>query len=398
MERKTFQNDFYTYQDPSTGRQVTRLTDPTVLNHHPYFYNKMFTADGRYLFYSRLMDEKKKLLRMDLQTGESQVLLDEESGGDVGSIKLSADETYVYFTSEGATYKLNLSTLQKEFVYRAPKEDGWSSGAIEISDDGRYAVTTQTFLPDVDPIYKAHPVGWASYDLVWEAKPRCRLLYIDLHKQETKVIYEDNCWIGHAQIRPGHNDQVCFCHEGPGHKVDARLWFINADGTNLRCARPQVPGEHIGHEFWTYDGKYMMYVYRKFTPGSLATEDLVYPDTYMPLPGRIEKEIIMKLDAETLEETAIMEAPLFCHFVADRTGRYVVGDCQSDTEPYICMVDLEKKKVHTVCEHRTSWKPYVSSQDAHPHPAFTPDGQKVIFTTDKDGLPAVFMADVSDLL
>ena len=106
-----------TLRDPSTGRQVTRLTDPTVLNHHPYFYNKMFTADGRYLFYSRLMDEKKRLLRMDLQTGESQLLLDEESGGDVGSIKLSSDEKYVYFTSEGATYKLNLSTFQKEFVF-----------------------------------------------------------------------------------------------------------------------------------------------------------------------------------------------------------------------------------------------------------------------------------------
>ena len=35
------------HTDPKTGRDVTRLTDLGEHCHHPYFYNRCFTADSR---------------------------------------------------------------------------------------------------------------------------------------------------------------------------------------------------------------------------------------------------------------------------------------------------------------------------------------------------------------
>ena len=45
-------NFFHSYKDGFTGKKVTRLTGLDNLCHHPYFYNKMFTNDGRYLVYT----------------------------------------------------------------------------------------------------------------------------------------------------------------------------------------------------------------------------------------------------------------------------------------------------------------------------------------------------------
>ncbi len=63
------------YTDPETGREVRRLTDLGEHCHHPYFYNRCFTADSRYL----VGDAKGKpgqgmLWRLDLATDEETPL------------------------------------------------------------------------------------------------------------------------------------------------------------------------------------------------------------------------------------------------------------------------------------------------------------------------------------
>ena len=40
-----FQSEFSFFEDPYTGVRVKRLTDPQILSHHMYFYNRMTTKD-----------------------------------------------------------------------------------------------------------------------------------------------------------------------------------------------------------------------------------------------------------------------------------------------------------------------------------------------------------------
>ncbi len=73
----------------------------------------------------------------------------------------------------------------------------------------------------------------------------------------------------------------------------------------------------------------------------------------------------------------------------------------SPGESFIWRVNLETGEQWKLCLHGSS---YVErgkhTQDAHPHPAFSPDGRKVLFTSDRETGPtgncAVYVVDVED--
>ncbi|CCK15612.1 Oligogalacturonate lyase [Cronobacter universalis NCTC 9529] len=44
-----------------------------------------------------------------------------------------------------------------------------------------------------------------------------------------------------------------------------------------------------------------------------------------------------------------------------------------------------------------SWETFAGSrQVTHPHPSFSPDGNAILFSTDKDGKPAVYLAKLPE--
>jgi oligogalacturonide lyase len=50
-----------------------------------------------------------------------------------------------------------------------------------------------------------------------------------------------------------------------------------------------------------------------------------------------------------------------------------------------------------VARHSSSWRVLDGDrQVTHPHPSFTPDEKQVLFSSDKDGLPALYLADIPD--
>jgi len=42
--------------------------------------------------------------------------------------------------------------------------------------------------------------------------------------------------------------------------IDARMWFVNEDGSNLRCGKEHDQGESCTHEFWVPDSSAMVFV------------------------------------------------------------------------------------------------------------------------------------------
>jgi oligogalacturonide lyase len=78
---------------------------------------------------------------------------------------------------------------------------------------------------------------WRKFDAMFHKKPLCRLFSIDLASGQRRVILEQQGWLGHPQYRPFDDHTVAYCHEGPHDLIDARMWFINEDGTNRRCAK-----------------------------------------------------------------------------------------------------------------------------------------------------------------
>ncbi|ULL13471.1 oligogalacturonate lyase [Paenibacillus sp. H1-7] len=359
------ENAFHSFEDPYTGRTVTRLTTPEHIQHHPYFYYKMITNDNRYLIYASDRDGQRNLYKMDLENG-SAVQLTEGTGVHDFSCSLTSDDRHLIYCRDRQIIRLDMATLAEEPFYESPA--GWVPNANPgLSSDDRYLVLVETNERDVVPSRG----DWSTFEPQWAAKPRCRIVYVDIERQSSHVVHEEpHCWLGHPQLRPGDSDTVLFCHEGPWNRIDARLWLVQSDGSNLRCAKLQTHEELITHEYWLADGSRFAFVYRSQDGGP--------------------RESIRFMDPVTLYEEVWMECSKYCHFISNYDNTRIVGDGQLKEEHFIYLVDVGKRSEEKLCSHGTSWRSYGNTQDAHPHPAFSPDGSFVVFTSDMAGKPCIY--------
>ena len=379
-----------TYIDEKTGAKVTRLTQPTHVSHHMYFYHRMTTKDAKKLLYAAEIDGERQLYLMDMQTGDALQLTQGADVEDYNGI-LSADDKNVFYQQGNAYYKMDLETLKEECIYQSP--EGWKFGSPGISDDDRYLVVVETKI-DTIAQNKKNSGNWDFFAKNCLAKPLCRIVYIDIENKTDHVVLQDNCWFGHTQLRPGDADTILFCHEGPYDLIDARLWLVQKDGSNYRRCREQDVTTILTHEFWMPDGGKFAYVYRETTG------------------DRIEN--IRMMNPETLEEEILMPCSPYAHFISDKKGTYMVGDAQGSELPihlltdenehigtendFIYLIDVANKKEAKLCWHGTSWRAkHGNPQDSHPHPCFTQNNESIIFVSDKDGKPCLYKVDMKDV-
>jgi hypothetical protein len=73
---------------------------------------------------------------------------------------------------------------------------------------------------------------WKKFHRFYFQRPRCRLLGIDLQDGTRTVIYETRQWL-QSIYRPFDDRTVAFCHEWSHDVVDARVWLVNEDGTDV---------------------------------------------------------------------------------------------------------------------------------------------------------------------
>jgi oligogalacturonide lyase len=374
---------FETRQDPDTGSQVTRLTPTDITCHRNYFYQKCFTNDGSKLIFGAEFGPGNfwNYHLLDLHSHVATQLTDQARENTFGGF-LSPDDQYLYFVrAERRLIRLTLSDLKEEVIYTVP--EGWVGYGTWVSNSAcTKMVGIEIHADDWFPLS-----DWKKFHDMYHAKPRCRMIRIDLQTGEREVILEKHGWLGHPQYQPFHDDTVAFCHEGPHDLVDARMWFIDEDGTNLRCGKVHEAGESCTHEFWVPDGSAMIYV------------------SY--LKGQRDRWI-WSLDPVTLENKRLTGMPPCSHLMSNFDGTLLVGDgCGSPadvadagshdivTDPYLHLFDLKAGTHRSIARHDSSWKVHKGNrQVTHPHPSFTPDEKQVLFSSDAEGEPALYLADV----
>lgn len=370
-------------EDPDTGTRMTRLTPRDVTCHRTYFYQKCFTNDGSKLLYGGEFgpDTAWHYHLLDLKSGDSLQLTDQPGENTFGGF-LSPDDKYLYFVrAKRNLIRLELATLKEEVAYTVP--DDWVGYGTWVANSAcTKMVGIEIRASDWFPL-----TDWQKFRDMFFAKPRCRLIRIDLATGARETIHEIDLWLGHPQYRPFDDNTVAFCHEGNHDLVDARMWFINEDGTNLRCGKTHAQGESCTHEFWVPDGSAMVYV------------------SY--LKGQPERWI-RSLDPVSLQDHALVKMPPCSHLMSNYNGSLIVGDgCASpadvddkagysiEPDPYLHLFDLRAGTERKIARHDSSWGVYKGDrQVTHPHPSFTPDDKRVLFSCDKSGEPGLFLADL----
>lgn len=366
-------------RDPDTGAEITRLTPPEVTCHRNYFYQKCFFNDGSHLLFTGEFDGNWNYYLLDLAKAEA-VQLTEGAGDNTFGGFLSPDDKSLYYVKNDRTLlEVNLTTLQEREVYRVA--DDWVGyGTWVANSDCTKLVGIEIAKSDWTPLN-----DWQIFHDFFHKGPHCRLLRVDLQTGESSVIHEEKKWLGHPIYRPFDDHTVAFCHEGPHDLVDARMWMVNEDGSNVRKVKEHAEGESCTHEFWVPNGSALVYVsYLKGQQG----------------------RTIYSFNPDTGVNEAVMQMPACSHLMSNFDGTLLVGDGSGtpvdvkdtsgytiDNDPYLYAFDVAKQAYFRVARHDTSWATVANSrQVTHPHPSFTPDDSAILFSSDKDGKPAVYIA------
>ena len=375
MKGKIIPLNFRTRLDHKTGHEVIRMTPPHIICHRNYFYQKCFTCDGSKLIFGGAFEGHWNYYLLDIEKQQATQLTDGGGDNTFGGFLSDDDKSLWYVKNNRELRRVNLDSLEEFIVYDV--DDEWVAyGTWVANSDCTKLVGIEIKKSDWQPL-----TDWSKFRAFYFTQPECRLINIDLRTGERRVMLQENRWLGHPIYRPFDSTTVAFCHEGPRDAIDARMWLIDADGSNVRKVRQHAPGESFTHEFWVPDGSALYYVEHKEND---------------------PKRYLCSADPLTLENRQLMAIPPCSHLMSNHDGTLIVGDgAQHNTgdislnDPFIWVFDVRAGTQKAVCQHNTSWKVLDGDrQVTHPHPSFSPDGEWVLYTSDAEGMPALYLAKV----
>ncbi|MFW6303916.1 MAG: oligogalacturonate lyase family protein, partial [Candidatus Sumerlaeota bacterium] len=351
------------------GVEITRWTSYYANSHHFYFTHPAWIDGGRKFLFISDRENATNLYCLDMETGEILQLTDHEREPGLRSPALMNEGECCFWIGQDLVV-LDLDTLEERTVFRLP--DDRNSGLIGCvaGDDGLLCVQQNEDLS-----HKIHRelgfgyIGFREYHLEY---PRCEIVEVDTRSGKSRVLHEEDYWIGHVNPSPTRPELVSFCHEGPWPLVDQRIWCLNRETGEVWKVRPEEPGEALGHEYWLADGETLGYHGK-------------------PAKGEHHVFGFTRFDNTLQEEGKFTWASTHFH---SKDRRLIVGDGTGQC-PYLLLWSHDEEvfsEARKLAFHRGSWH----IQDVHVHPRFSPDGSYVLYTTDHMGYGQVHTAKMPE--
>ena len=368
---QTWPAEWRQYSDPVSGARITQLTGYKCHSHHLYFTNRGWYAGGSKLLIGSDRGNRTNLYGVDLLDGGLTQLTDlpelirKPTLLDTSKNPVREE---AYFWANRVLLAVNLETCAVRELYRAP--DGFTTSMTNATADGRYVMSA--LVEDLSHRFRVNmDHGYIGFQEYWEAHPLSRVIRVSVDTGQADVMWEERSWIGHINTSPTQPHLLTFCHEGPWHLVDNRIWALDMTTGRAWKVRPTAADEQVGHEYWFKDGLHIGYHGRR-------GDQTIY--------GSIR-----------YDNTEQVEAPFpvkhSWHFSSNALD-LIVGDSNAE-EPYLLLWRFSAGRFEGprfLAYHRGSFH----VQIVHVHPAFSPDGRQVLYTADPDGYGQVYLVDVPD--
>lgn len=367
-----------TFHDPETGVEITQLTDHKAHSHHTYFTNPGWYDDGRSLLFASDRGGGTNLYGLDLHSHDFRQLTELTDGRNVESnlfhsVSVNPTRPEAYFWHGRELVALHLHTLEQRILHTTPRQFG-EGGSTNVTADGEFVMVSYSEdLSDRMHLDLGH--GYVGFREYWEARPLSRVVRVSTTDGTSDVVHQDRAWIGHVNTSPSRPELLTFCHEGPWHLVDHRIWLLDlTDGSTTRI-RPTVGEERVGHEYWLQDGL------------SIGYHGWSGLDQGRPFHGAV------RYDGTEQWEAPLVESSM--HFHSGDLD-LIVGDGTS-TNPQLMVWRREGDAFappRLLHRHRGSFH----SQAVHVHPTVSPDRSQVVFTADARGYGNVHIATLPENL
>lgn len=345
--------------DRETGRRVRQVTDAPCINHHPFFLAPAYAGGMRWLVFVSHRTGSPQLYAEDRAAGCILRLTDVE-GLDEWSVHPSGN--HVYFAAGGSALRVCLADGQVENLLPAGEclrcfGGVVGEGTTALTRDGRFWAVR---------VKRREGFGVAVRD---ERTGRWTLEYT-------------GPMVAHLQFCPDDNDLLFFA--GP---LTDRVWILDRKQGRARrvYTRDAQRKQWITHESW--------------------------------IPGRRELSLVdwphgvLGVQADTGEVRRIASFNAW-HAISSDDGSLMAADTNFPDRG-ILLFDPRQNGGETAllcCPHASCmgahWAgafPYdngpikvYAPQHTHPHPRFSPDGTRLVYTSDAGGHAQVYEIPLLD--
>lgn len=277
-----------------------------------------------------------EVYRLDGKSGVSRQLTEAE-GLDPHSLALSGDERSVCCLAGGRLLLVNLSNARTREVYRVPQ--GFTAGSgLGISEDGLIAALIER-------------QGQGHY----------RLRLIQMKDGSATTLAESDEEMLDPMPRPRRASVL--------YRRGNDLWLANHDAQQnyrLKIAEGETPAA-----LWSPDGRTVLYLNVPSDPHRLRN--------------------IREFTPDSNQDTAVADTTQYAGFDCNADATVFVGASEGKATPYVFLLVRAVKRETTICEHR-------ASDPALVQPVFSANSQRVFFTSDRHGKPAIYSVKVDKLV
>jgi oligogalacturonide lyase len=338
-----------------SGSRIRQITSHPSIHHHPFFFVPAYDRAMQKLVFVSHRTGKPQIFYEDRTTGELVQATDRSDLAD-WSIIPSADGRYVYFTAGTSGWRVDLDTFEEEQLA--------DFGVVEMREKGMVGAAMGTTALSKSGRWWAVPV---------KSGPVTRFVLIDTEEKTSRVFLERDT-IGHPQFCPDDEDLILYA--GP---LTDRVWLTDRNGANnRRLYAREDRTQWVTHEVWVPERRAVAFV-------------------DWPHGTRM-------IDADSGAVRWITHFPAW-HAAPDDQGKRFVCDTNfPDRGLHIYNIDHQDNAVPLCASEASSegrhWNgafPYnngpiavEAAQHTHPHPRFSPDGSRVVFTSDRSGHAQIY--------
>jgi len=354
---KEWPGEARTWRDEKTGRTIRQVTTYPSQSHHPFFFVPAYDRACQRLFFVSHRTGKPQVFFEELASGR---LVQATARDDLAEWSLSPalDGSAIYYVAGAGAYRLDLVTSEERQLA--------DFGTAEIRAEGMVGAAMGTTALSASARYWAIPVKTGAVT---------RFVMVDTARGTSDVFLERD-EIGHPQFCPDDEDLILYA--GP---MTDRIWVTDRSGrSNRRLYARESKEQWVTHESWL--------------PGRRTVLFVDWPQG------------MRVVDVATEKVSWITRFPAW-HAAADDTGSRIVCDTMNPdiglhllpmaetdaSDPQF----LHASAASSVGEHWKGPFPYnngpikvYAPQHTHPHPRFSPDGRRVVFTSDRTGEAQVY--------